>query len=77
MTEKEILKESSSFSQEIMTEMQNVSESKIDSQKFNSLIIKEEPLLKPEKYYERRGNCFFFLFDSNGYPKIIIGPHCK
>ena len=39
MTEKEILKDSSSFSQEIMTEMQNVSESKIDSQKFNFLII--------------------------------------
>jgi hypothetical protein len=77
MTEKEILKESSSFSQEIMTEMQNVSESKIDSQKFNSLIIKEEPLLKPEKYYERRGNCFFFLYTKNGYPLIIIGPHCK
>ena len=77
MTEKEILKESSSFSQEIMTEMQIVSESKIDSQKFNSLIIKEEPLLKPEKYYERRGNCFFFLFNNNGYPLIVIGPHCK
>ena len=78
MSEREILKDQNLIS-EIETELMNNTEIKnLDSQnKFNSLIIKDQPLLKPDKYYERRGNCFFFVFDTNGYPKIIIGPHCK
>ena len=78
MSEREILKDQNLRS-EIETELINNTEIKnIDSQnKFNSLIIMYQPLLKPYKYYEKNGNFFFFLFDSNGYPKIIIGPHCK
>ena len=78
MNEREMMN-TNYFKSEIETEMINISPSTNNdsNNKFNSLIVKEEPLLRPEKNYERRGNCFFFLYTKNGYPLIIIGPHCK
>ena len=32
---------------------------------------------KQKNHYKNKGNIHMFLFDENGIPKIVIGPHCK
>ena len=79
MNEKEILKDMS-LKLDIETEMMDISSSTKASDsnnKSDSLILKEEPLLKPGINYERQGNCIFLLYNKKGYPLIVIGPHCK
>jgi hypothetical protein len=41
-------------------------------------IQKEKPIEIPtNNNINRKGNCFMFLYNKNGYPLIVIGPHCK
>ena len=40
----------------------------------NPLVVKK--ISKSEIKY-RKGNLFIFFYDSNGRPKIVIGPDCK
>ena len=32
---------------------------------------------KYKDHYRNKGNIYMFLFDEDGIPKIVIGPHCK
>jgi hypothetical protein len=32
---------------------------------------------KNKDHYLNKGNIKMYLFDKNGIPKIVIGPHCK
>ena len=41
-----------------------------------NLQVKNEKF-KFKGHYKNKGNIHMFLFDENGIPKIVIGPHCK
>ena len=41
-----------------------------------NLQVKNEKF-KFKDHYKNKGNVYMFLFDENGTPKIVIGPHCK
>mgnify|MGYP007102050611 FL=1 len=34
-------------------------------------------IFKFKDHYLDKGNILMYLFDKNGIPKIVIGPHCK
>ena len=38
--------------------------------------IKNEKF-KYKDHYKNKGKTYMLLFDENGMPKIVIGPHCK
>jgi hypothetical protein len=47
----------------------------------DELVVKNDFSIQKNDYKKikmrRYGNTYTFLFDKNGDPKIVIGPHCK
>ena len=41
----------------------------------NTVVHKD--IFKFKDHYLDKGNILMYLFDKNGIPKIVIGPHCK
>ena len=66
------LQEETSINSPIRLNETNVSQ---NNEKIN-IQIKNE-IFKFKNHYKNKGNIHMFLFDQNGIPKIVIGPHCK
>ena len=48
----------------------------VNDKKDINIPLKNEKF-KYKDHYRNKGNIFMFLFDEDGIPKIVIGPHCK
>ena len=45
--------------------------------KNNENISTNKDKFKNKDHYLNKGNIKMYLFDDDGIPKIVIGPHCK
>jgi len=48
-----------------------------DQEKSDIKIPVKNDEFKHKNHYRNKGNVHMFLYDENGIPKIVIGPHCK
>ena len=66
------LQEETSINSPVGLNETNISQ---NNEKIN-IQIKNE-IFKFKNHYKNKGNIHKFLFEQNGIPKIVIGPHCK